>query len=176
MDRSGPSRMDRHHVGWHSSTSRGRVAGAPSVFDVSQRGDVQLLKKRAIGLGSVLFISFAAMSPLTGQLGNVPIAIGLGNGIGAPAGFEIGIVALALFAVGYVKLMNRGALLRRLLLVHQPRAWPGRSAWGPAGRPSSPMRSSCARSSALRYFGNITIQQFFHFGVPCPSWPSALSP
>jgi len=46
------------------------------------------------------------MSPLTGQLANVPLAVGLGNGIGAPAGFEIGIVMLVLFSVGYVKMMR----------------------------------------------------------------------
>src|SRR5258706_7539680 len=77
-----------------------------ATVDISDREDVHKLRRNAIGLGGVLFISFAAMSPLTGQLGNVPLAIGLGNGIGAPAGFEIGIVMLALFSVGYVKMMR----------------------------------------------------------------------
>ncbi|HLN04745.1 MAG TPA: hypothetical protein VK217_00600, partial [Acidimicrobiales bacterium] len=91
----------------------GATAGSTAVegngsqlLDVSQRTDIGQLKKAAVGLGGVLFISWAAMSPLTGQLGNVPIAIGLGNGIGAPAGFEIGIVMLVLFAVGYMKMMR----------------------------------------------------------------------
>src|SRR5271156_6289885 len=78
-----------------------------SSLDVSQRTDISQLKKAAVGLGGVLFISFAAMSPLTGQLGNVPLAISLGNGIGAPAGFEIGIVVLALFCVGYLQMLKR---------------------------------------------------------------------
>jgi len=68
-------------------------------LDISEREDVHKLRKHAIGLGGVLFISFAAMSPLTGQLGNVPLAVGIGNGIGAPAGFWIGIVMLVLFSV-----------------------------------------------------------------------------
>src|SRR5258707_5276361 len=84
----------------------GEVSNTPlATLDISDREDVHKLRRGAIGLGGVLFISFAAMSPLTGQLGNVPLAIGLGNGIGAPAGFEIGIVMLALFSVGYVKMI-----------------------------------------------------------------------
>lgn len=91
------------------SGQAGDVSGVETAavsLDVSGRADVHKLRRHAIGLGGVLFISFAAMSPLTGQLGNVPIAVGLGNGIGAPAGFEIGIVMLVLFSVGYVKMMR----------------------------------------------------------------------
>src|SRR5258706_5424027 len=77
-----------------------------ATLDISDREDVHKLRRQAIGVGGSLFIWCAAMSPLTGQLGNVPLAIGLGNGIGAPAGFEIGIVMLALFSVGYVKMIR----------------------------------------------------------------------
>src|SRR5258708_37294895 len=84
----------------------GEVSNTPlATLDISDREDVHKLRRGAIGLGGGLFISFAAMSPLTGQLGNVPLAIGLGNGIGAPAGFEIGIVMLALFSVGCAKVI-----------------------------------------------------------------------
>ena len=55
-------------------------------LDISERADVHKLRRNAIGLGGALFISFAAMSPLTGQLGNVPLAVGLGNGIGRQPG------------------------------------------------------------------------------------------
>src|SRR5258708_15452947 len=85
----------------------GEVSNTPlATLDISDGEDVHKLRGGAIGLGGVLFISFAAMSPLTGQLGNVPLAMGLGNGIGAPAGLEIGIVMLALFSVGYVKMIR----------------------------------------------------------------------
>ena len=47
-----------------------------SAVDISSREDIHKLRGKAVGLGGVLFISFAAMSPLTGQLGNVPIAVG----------------------------------------------------------------------------------------------------
>ena len=145
------------------------VAGSDSSsLDVSQRTDIGQLKKAAVGLGGVLFISFAAMSPLTGQLGNVPIAIGLGNGIGAPAGFEIGIVMLALFCVGYLQMLKRVpssggfySFISRGL---------GRPLGMAAGW-SSVMAYAVIVGSllgAFSYFGNITIKQFFHVSIPWP--------
>ncbi len=137
-------------------------------LDVSQRADLSKLKLKAVGLGGVLFISWAAMSPLTGQLGNVPIAIGFGNGIGAPAGFEIGIVMLVLFAVGYVQLLRR---------VHSSGGFYSFIARG-LGRPlgmASGFSSVFAYAivvgsllGAFSYFGRITIEQFFHVSI---AWP-----
>src|ERR1700691_55780 len=141
---------------------------AASALDVSQRTDVHHLKKGAIGLSGVLFISFAAMSPLTGQLGNVPLAIGLGNGIGAPAGFEIGIVMLVLFSVVYVKMMrsvpSSGGFYS--FISHGL----GRPLGMAAGWSSIFAYAFVVGSlfGAFGYFGNITIQQFFHVGVPWP--------
>ena len=54
----------------------GEARTALETVDIADRADVHKLRRQAIGLGGVLFISFAAMSPLTGQLGNVPLAIG----------------------------------------------------------------------------------------------------
>jgi len=105
---------------------------------------------------------------LTGQLGNVPIAIGLGNGIGAPAGFEIGIVALALFAVGYVKLMNRvpsSGGFYSFISHGLGRPLGMGSGWAAIFAYAVVV---CSLLGAFGYFGNITIQQFFHFGVPWP--------
>ena len=144
------------------------VQTASASLDISERSDVQKLRKHAIGLGGVLFISFAAMSPLTGQLGNVPIAVGLGNGIGAPAGFEIGIVMLVLFSVGYVKMMrsvpSSGGFYS--FISHGL----GRPFGLGAGWSSIFAYAFVVGSlmGAFGYFGNITIQQFFHFGVPWP--------
>ena len=107
------------------------------------------------------------MSPLTGQLGNVPIAVGIGNGIGAPAGFWIGIVMLALFSVGYVKMMrsvpSSGGFYS--FISHglgRPLGMARRVAVGLRRTRSS--RARCY--GAFGYFGNITIQQFFHVGDP----------
>jgi amino acid transporter len=139
-----------------------------ATLDIAGREDVHQLRKHAIGLGGVLFISFAAMSPLTGQLGNVPLAIGLGNGIGAPAGFEVGIVVLALFSVGYVKMIrsvpSSGGFYS--FISHGL----GRPLGMAAGWLSVFAYAFVEGSlyGAFGYFGNITIQQFFHVGVPWP--------
>jgi amino acid transporter len=141
---------------------------AAATVDISQREDIHQLRRRAIGLGGVLFISFAAMSPLTGQLGNVPLAVGIGNGIGAPAGFWIGIVMLALFSVGYVKMMrsvpSSGGFYS--FISHGL----GRPFGMGAGWLSIFAYAFVEGSlyGAFGYFGNITIQQFFHVGVPWP--------
>jgi len=150
------------------TASSGEVQTATATLDVADRDDIQKLRHRAIGLGGVLFISFAAMSPLTGQLGNVPIAVGIGNGIGAPAGFWIGIVMLALFSVGYVKMMrsvpSSGGFYS--FISHGL----GRPMGMAAGWLSVFAYAFVEGSlyGAFGYFGNITIQQFFHVGIPWP--------
>lgn len=141
---------------------------AQSAVDISSREDIHKLRGKAVGLGGVLFISFAAMSPLTGQLGNVPIAVGIGNGVGAPAGFLVGIVMLALFSVGYVKMMrsvpSSGGFYS--FISHGL----GRPLGMGAGWLSVFAYAFVEGSlyGAFGYFGNITIQQFFHVGIPWP--------
>jgi amino acid transporter len=151
-----------------SGEVQGEVQTATATLDVSSRDDIQKLRRQAIGLGGVLFISFAAMSPLTGQLGNVPIAVGIGNGIGAPAGFWVGIVMLALFSVGYVKMMrsvpSSGGFYS--FISHGL----GRPMGMAAGWLSVFAYAFVEGSlyGAFGYFGNITIQQFFHVSIPWP--------
>jgi amino acid transporter len=60
------------------------------------------LKKGAIGIVAVLFMAVANAAPITAMTGNVPIAVGFGNGLGAPAGFLFATIILTLFALGYV--------------------------------------------------------------------------
>ena len=60
------------------------------------------LKVGAVGLAGVLFMAVANAAPITAMTGNVPIAVGYGNGIGAPAGFLVATVVLTLFTVGFV--------------------------------------------------------------------------
>jgi len=71
------------------------------------------LKGNAIGLGRIVFFVIAAAAPLTGTLGAIPIAIGLGNGAGAPIAFVAAGLLLTLFSVGYgrmaVRVRNAGA-------------------------------------------------------------------
>jgi len=66
------------------------------------RGDtVQRLKPNAVGLIGVLFMAVATAAPITAMVGNVPIAVGFGNGAYAPAGYFVATIVLTLFAIGY---------------------------------------------------------------------------
>ena len=62
---------------------------------------VQRLKPNAVGIFGVLFMAVATAAPITAMVGNVPIAIGFGNGISAPAGYLVATIILGLFALGY---------------------------------------------------------------------------
>jgi amino acid transporter len=62
---------------------------------------VQRLRPNAVGLIGVLFMAVATAAPITAMVGNVPIAVGFGNGPYAPAGYFIATIVLTLFAIGY---------------------------------------------------------------------------
>ncbi|MGI5167567.1 APC family permease [Spirillospora sp. CA-253888] len=65
-------------------------------------GQVQRLRKDAVGLVGVIFMAVATAAPITAMVGNVPIAVGFGNGTGAPAGYLAATVVLTVFSIGYV--------------------------------------------------------------------------
>ncbi|MGL4175539.1 MAG: APC family permease [Dermatophilaceae bacterium] len=56
----------------------------------------------AVGLVGVLFMAVANAAPITAMSFNVPIAVGYGNGLSAPAGFLFATVVLTIFAIGFV--------------------------------------------------------------------------
>ncbi len=62
------------------------------------------LKAGAVGLFGVLFMAVANAAPITAMTGNVPLAVGYGNGIGAPAGYLVATVVLTLFTIGFVQM------------------------------------------------------------------------
>ena len=62
------------------------------------------LRRGAIGLVGVVFMVVAFSAPITAMTGNLPVAVGFGNGLGAPAGFIIATVVLTVFSVGFVAL------------------------------------------------------------------------
>ena len=68
----------------------------------TEPGHNHKLKVGAVGLLGVLFMAVANAAPITAMTGNVPIAVGYGNGIGAPAGYLVATIVLTLFTVGYV--------------------------------------------------------------------------
>src|ERR1700743_1164766 len=83
------------------------ATAATEDFDVSTQGDVPKLKKGAVGLGGVLFLTLTGSAPITAMLLNVPIVVGSGQGIGAPAAFLIATVVLVVFSVGYVAMAKK---------------------------------------------------------------------
>jgi amino acid transporter len=62
---------------------------------------IQRLKRNAVGTVGVIFMAVATAAPITAMVGNVPIAVGFGNGSHAPAGYIVATVVLGLFAIGY---------------------------------------------------------------------------
>lgn len=79
----------------HTPDRRSRDTGA------SAAPEVQRLRRGAVGLFGVMFMAVATAAPITAMVGNVPIAIGFGNGRYAPAGYAVATIVLTLFALGY---------------------------------------------------------------------------
>ncbi|WP_412074782.1 APC family permease [Streptomyces xanthophaeus] len=73
----------------------------------SPSGEVHRLKANSVGLVGVVFMAVATAAPITAMTGNLPIAVGFGNGIGAPAGYLFATLVLTVFAVGYVAMAKR---------------------------------------------------------------------
>jgi amino acid transporter len=67
----------------------------------SDVADVQRLRPNQLGIPTILFMVVAFSAPITAMTGNVPVAVGYGNGWGAPAGFIIATIVLTIFSVGY---------------------------------------------------------------------------
>lgn len=55
-----------------------------------------------LGAAHIIFMVIAAAAPLTVIGGNIPLAFGLGNGVGAPVAFVLASILLLIFSVGFV--------------------------------------------------------------------------
>src|ERR1700734_2821004 len=83
-------------------------AAAPAEdFDISQREEVAKLRKGAVGLGGVLFLTVTGSAPISAMLFNVPIMVGYGQGVGAPAAFLFATIVLVVFSGGYVAMAKK---------------------------------------------------------------------
>lgn len=80
---------------------------ASSGLDVATRSDVNKLHGGAIGLLGVLQLTVTGAAPITAMLGNVPIVVGNGVGIGAPAAFLFATIVLTIFSVGYAEMARK---------------------------------------------------------------------
>jgi amino acid transporter len=76
-------------------------------FDISAKEDVAKLKRGAVGLGGVLFLTLTGSAPITAMLLNVPILVGSGEGLGSPAAFIVAAIVLVIFSVGYVAMSRK---------------------------------------------------------------------
>lgn len=88
-----------------STSTTSSTSSAPSAGPGS--GGVQRLKANSVGLTGVVFMAVATAAPITAMTGNLPIAVGFGNGTGAPAGYLFATLVLTVFAVGYVAMAKR---------------------------------------------------------------------
>src|SRR5262244_4631608 len=87
--------------------SRPTPSNLPEDFDVSQREDVAKLRKHAVGLGGVLFLTVTGAAPISAMMFNTPYVVGFGQGIGGPAAFLFATIVLAIFSVGYVAMARK---------------------------------------------------------------------
>ena len=63
--------------------------------------------RRSLSTGRVVFLVIAAAAPLAAMVGNVPLALIDGNGVGLPVAFLIATLVLLCFSVGYAAMSRR---------------------------------------------------------------------
>ena len=85
----------------------GAAAAAPEDYDVNKIAGVDKLHSKAVGLMGVLFLTVTGAAPISAMLGNVPVAVGAGNGIYAPAAFLLATIILTIFSVGYAAMASK---------------------------------------------------------------------
>ncbi|MGW3040012.1 APC family permease [Kitasatospora sp. NPDC001159] len=78
------------------------VGSGDAVGERAGSGGVDRLKAGSVGLTGVVFMAIATAAPITAMTGNLPIVVGQGNGVGAPAAYIVATVVLTVFSVGYV--------------------------------------------------------------------------
>jgi amino acid transporter len=83
------------------------VSTGNTTYDVSGRKDVNLLHSKAVGLWGVLFLTVTGAAPISAMFFNVPIGVGYGNGIGAPAAFLVATIVLLIFSVGFAAMARK---------------------------------------------------------------------
>ena len=108
------------------------------------------LRRGAVGVIGILFFVLSAQAPLTGIAGALPLAIGLGNGAGAPAAYLVVGIVIALFAVGFITMSRHvtdsGAFYSYIGRVSAGDSAPGRHC-SPCG-PTTSSRPRCTASTA----------------------------
>jgi amino acid transporter len=137
-------------------------------YEVTARGDLHKLHSKAIGLPGVLFLTVTGAAPISAMLFNVPIGVGYGNGLGAPAAFLVATIILLLFSVGYA------AMARKVTAVGGFYSFISHGLGRPAGMALGfgSIVAYCVFETSLAggfaFFANADFQQWFGINVPWP--------
>ncbi len=139
---------------------------APKNFDLLKDKEPEPLRQEAIGLIGVLLLTVTGAAPLTAMLGNIPFAVGFGNGAHVPATFLVATVVLTIFSVGYAamatQISSAGGFYTFISLGL------GREAGMSAGLASLIAYSlfEAALSGIFAFFANTFVSNHFGFNIP----------
>jgi len=127
----------------------------------------------SLGVTSIVFMVVAAAAPLTVVSSNSPLAIALGNGIGAPYAFLLTAVVLVLFSVGFVTMSpfvkDAGAFFSYVTLGLGRR-------WGNATAAIALVSYTCIQCAVWGFLGVATDNLLQSYGVPgLPWWVYAIA-
>ena len=64
-------------------------------------------ERRSLTTNRIVFLVIAAAAPLAAMIGNVPIALSSGNGVGLPVAYLLAAIVLICFSVGYAAMSRR---------------------------------------------------------------------
>ncbi len=64
-------------------------------------------RRSLLSTSRIVFLVVAAAAPLAAMVGNLPIALGRGNGAGAPGAFLLATLTLICFSIGYAAMGRR---------------------------------------------------------------------
>lgn len=136
------------------------ITGTPAT------GPVTELKHGAMGVTALAFLVVATAAPLSGTVGNGPLAILLGTGVGAPGAFVATGIILVLFAIGFSamgrEITNAGAFFAYITTGLGPRL--GMAAGYVAMLSYNVLQVYVA--AFVGYFGNLTFRNEFNVDVP----------
>src|ERR1044072_8603961 len=84
----------------------------------TSRGTSEQLRSGALSTWNIVFLVVATAAPLTAMVTAMPVAVALGNGVGAVGIYVIVALVLAMFAAGYAAMSahitNAGAFFAYL--------------------------------------------------------------
>jgi amino acid transporter len=83
-----------------AATLENSVRSIAAQFDLGR-------KRRTLNTRGIVFLVVAAAAPLTAMVGNLPLALARGNGLGLPGAFLAATLTLLCFSLGYAQMSRR---------------------------------------------------------------------